>query len=120
MTDIVERWPHRRIYLEPRDCADPSTGPMWAQDDVGSEDESGASVAWEPYVKETELTTLRAEIEQLRVALEPFATALKGNWSRQSGSMKILAGPQAADLRIELTLYDFRLAALTTQEKQND
>lgn len=56
------------------------------------------------------------EIERLREALEPFANALKGNWSSQSGSMKIVAGPHANDLRLELTLYDFRRAALA-QEK---
>jgi hypothetical protein len=65
------------------------------------------------------IATLRAEIERLRAALEPFANALKGNWSHQGGSMKIVAGPHAHDLRLELTLYDFRRAALA-QEKPND
>jgi recombinational DNA repair ATPase RecF len=62
--------------------------------------------------------TIKAN-ERLRAALEPFANALKGNWSAQSGSMKIVAGPHAHDLRLELTLYDFRRAALA-QEKPHD
>lgn len=65
MGDIVDRWPHRRIYLEPLDCADPSTGPLWAQADIGSDDEGGNAVAWEPYVKESEITRLKGEVERL-------------------------------------------------------
>lgn len=52
-----------------------------------------------------------SRIEHLEAALRPFADALKGNWSMQPGSMKIIAGPWASDLRIELTLAHFRNAS---------
>jgi hypothetical protein len=73
--------------------------------------------AWSIY--EAQMVDLRATNERLRAALEPFANALKGNWSHQGGSMKIVAGPHANDLRLELTLYDFRRAALA-EEKPHD
>jgi hypothetical protein len=66
-----------------------------------------------------EIERLRDEVERLRAALEPFANALKGNWSHQGDSMKIVAGPHANDLRLELTLYDFCRAALA-EEKKDD
>ena len=50
------------------------------------------------------------EIERLRAALEPFANALKGNWSHQSDEMPIDAGFGATDLRLRLRLGDFRAA----------
>jgi hypothetical protein len=73
--------------------------------------------AWSIY--EAQMVDLRATNERLRAALEPFANALKGNWSHQGDSMKIVAGPHANDLRLELTLYDFRRAALA-EEKPHD
>jgi len=80
MSDIVERWPHTKIYLEPRDCADPSTGPLWCQDDIGSEDENGHPIAWEPYIKEKEaadlITALRDENEKLTKRVEWFTHAI--------------------------------------------
>jgi len=65
-----ERWPHQRMDLQPRDCADPSTGPLWAEHDIGSDNENGSPVAWEPYVKETELTPRRAEMERLQAEVK--------------------------------------------------
>ncbi len=64
------------------------------------------------------ITTLRAENERLRAALEPFAKALKGNWSAQPDSMAIVAGPHGGDLRLEFTLADFRRAAALAEEKK--
>ena len=84
-----ERWPHQRIYLEPRDCADPSTGPLWAEHDIGSDNENGSPVAWEPYVKEVELTTLRAENEKLRAALREIADIK--SYSEVSKAIKVAA-----------------------------
>ena len=72
-----------------------------------------------PYKRIDEMAELRAANERLRAALEPFAKALQGNWSAQSDNMKIVAGPNAHDLRLEFTLADFRRAALA-QENSNE
>lgn len=58
-----------------------------------------------------DLAARDAEVARLRAALRPFADALKGYWSMQPGSMKIVAGPWASDLRLELTLAHFRNAS---------
>jgi len=64
-----------------------------------------------------ELSRLTAENERLRAALEPFAAALKGNWSHQPDSMVIVAGPFHTDMRMDFKLGDFRRArAALTQE----
>jgi len=52
-----------------------------------------------------------ADNARLRAALEPFASALKGNWSHQPDGTKILCGTSEFDLRLNLTLGDFRRAA---------
>lgn len=67
------------------------------------------------YISE-EIKKRDAEIERLRAALRPFADALKGNWSMQPGSMKIIAGPWASDLRLELTLAHFRNASYALED----
>lgn len=62
------------------------------------------------------LADARTESMRLRAALRPFADALKGYWSMQPGSMKIVAGPWASDLRLELTLVHFRNASYALEE----
>jgi hypothetical protein len=57
------------------------------------------------------ITALCAEVERLTAALEPFANALKGNWSHQPDHMPLDVGHGPDDLRLRLTLGDFRRAA---------
>ena len=66
----------------------------------------------------TEITALRAENEKLRAALEPFATALQGNWSYQPDHMTMTAGPHHYDLRLELKLGNFRRARAALSASQ--
>jgi hypothetical protein len=112
MTDIVER-------LRDKHCCDNGCHCDEAADEI--ERLESVVEPWRNLAKllEGDVAILRAANARLQAALEPFANALKGNWSAQSGSMKIVAGPHAHDLRLELTLYDFRRAALA-QEKPHD
>ncbi|MFN7883206.1 MAG: hypothetical protein ACK5PF_09370 [bacterium] len=59
-----------------------------------------------------------ADAARLREALKPFATVLKDNWFRQRDGLKIRCGTNEFDLRLDLTLGDFRkaLAALKGQQ----
>ena len=54
------------------------------------------------------------EIERLRAALEPFAEALKGNWSNQNDRFPLAVG-LSHDLRLTLELGDFRRARAHTR-----
>src|SRR5690606_34642242 len=57
-----------------------------------------------------DLEAAEARIKELEQALEPFAQALKGNYSHQSDSLLIVAGFNAHDLRFSFQLADFRRA----------
>jgi hypothetical protein len=59
---------------------------------------------------------LTAENEWLRAVLKPFANALKGNWSHQPDHMPLDVGHGPDDLRLRLTLGDFRRAHAALQE----
>ena len=51
-----------------------------------------------------------ADAARLREALKPFATVLKDNWFHQRDGLKIRCGTNEFDLRLDLTLGDFRKA----------
>jgi len=61
----------------------------------------------------------QVDIDRLRAALEPFATALKGNWSHQPDDMIIDAGFGATDLRMRFRLGDFRAARAALDGKHD-
>ncbi|MFN7185450.1 MAG: hypothetical protein ACK5VE_03655 [Alphaproteobacteria bacterium] len=67
---------------------------------------------------EAERDDMAAERDRLREALKPFATVLKDNWFHQRDGLKIRCGTNEFDLRLDLTLGDFRkaLAALKGQQ----
>ena len=65
-----------------------------------------------------ELKQTKAEIDQLRVALKPFATSLRGNWPHQSDDLKIRCGTSEFQLRLNLTLGDFRKAITALKGQQ--
>jgi len=68
-------------------------------------------VARECKIQEARAEKAEADNARLLKALEPFASALKGNWSHQPDGTKILCGTSEFDLRLNLTLGDFRRAA---------
>jgi hypothetical protein len=62
--------------------------------------------------------TLTARVEELEGALTPFAEALKGNWSHQHDLTMVRAGLNSSDLRMNLTLGNFRRARAALSASQ--
>jgi hypothetical protein len=68
--------------------------------------------AWADAIEalQSEAAALRAEVERLRGALEPFGEALQGNYSHQSDELLISCGHGKDDLRWVIPLGDWRKA----------
>ena len=65
-----------------------------------------------------EIERLTARVEVLEGALTPFAEALKGNWSHQHDLTMVRAGLNSSDLRMNLTLGNFRRARAVLSASQ--
>lgn len=87
------RWLPFSALGEPESCASSDTGPLWCQDDIGSDDENGTAVNWCKYIKasvaEAENARLTARIRELEEALGFYANPA----NRQDGRFEHQVDP---------------------------